>query len=47
MAAPAAALEGVVVAAAGATVAVRVRVLGKFVNPRKFAPNSMKIRRFL
>jgi hypothetical protein len=30
-----------------AAAAIRVRVLEKFVNPRKFAPNSMKIRDFL
>jgi hypothetical protein len=42
--APTAAQDGVAVAAAAA---IRVRVLEKFVNPRKFAPNSMKIRGFL
>jgi hypothetical protein len=29
-----------------AATAIRVRVLEKFVNPRKFAPNSMKIHGF-
>jgi hypothetical protein len=41
---PAAAQDGVAVAAAAA---IRVRVFEIFVNPHKFAPNSMKIRGFL